>query len=61
MLPHGANNALWPGCGFLDFLPAQATACGPACAFHGGDNDNKSWSSWGGSVLEITAANGTAE
>jgi len=48
-LPHGIDNAMAPGCGYLDFLPATATSCGPACAFHGGINDNKSTSSWGGS------------
>ena len=60
-LPHGVNNAMAPGCGYLDFLPAADTACGPACAFHGGTNDNKSTSSWGGSVLELNNSNGTRE
>ena len=46
-LPHGVNNAMWPGCGYLDFLPATDTVCGPACAFHGGANDNMTSSTWG--------------
>ena len=29
-LPHGVNNAMLPGCGYLDFLPVNATECGPA-------------------------------
>eukprot|EP01052_Picozoa_sp_SAG31_P047737 SAG31_NODE_9688_length_1241_cov_1.491243_1_plen_232_part_10 len=50
-----------PGCGYLDFLPANTTECGPACAFHGGVNDNRSTSSWGGSVIELNSSNGTRE
>lgn len=60
-LPHGVNNAMLPGCGYLDFLPANTSACGPACAFHGGVNDNTSTSSWGGSVIELNSSNGTRE
>jgi hypothetical protein len=60
-LPHGLNNELAPACGYLDFLPAAATSCGPACAFHGGVNDNHSTSSWGGSVIELASPNGTNE
>jgi hypothetical protein len=60
-LPHGVKNSMLPGCGYLDFLAANYTACGPACAFHGGVNDNQSTSSWGGSVIELNSSNGTSE
>ena len=43
-----------PTCELLDFLPAAAsTACGPACAYHGGLNGtDPSWTSWGGQVVQ---------
>ena len=43
-----------PTCELLDFLPAAAsTACGPACAYHGGTNGtDPSWTSWGGQVVQ---------
>ena len=36
-LPFGVGGAMEPGCGYLDLGRAEVTACGPACAFHGGD------------------------
>ena len=51
-LPFGPNNTLSPGCGYLDFLPSPISACGNACAFHGGDGGvDRKTTSWGGSVL----------
>ena len=53
-----ACNKPWtgPSCELLDFLPAAAsTACGPACAYHGGENGtDPSWTSWGGQVVQNT-------
>lgn len=47
----GANTL--PLCSFLDFLPSPVSACGPACAFHGGPSSlDPSWTSWGMSVRE---------
>jgi len=42
-----------PACGFLAFAPSPVSACGPACAFHGGPSSvNTSWASWGMSVRQ---------
>ena len=38
-------------CGQLDFAPAEVSACGPGCAFHGGAGGvDPMTSSWGGNV-----------
>jgi hypothetical protein len=43
-----------PYCSFLDFAPSPVSACGPACAFHGGPSSvDTSWSSWGVSVIQV--------
>ena len=42
------------GCSFLDFAPSPASACGPACVFHGGPSSlNTNWTSWGMSVIAV--------
>jgi hypothetical protein len=46
---HGASDS--NECGQLDFAPAAVSACGPACAFHGGEGGvDVLTSSWGGNV-----------
>ena len=53
-LPFGPNNTLSPGCGYLDFLPSPISACGHACAFHGGDGGvDRKTTPWGDSVVLI--------
>ncbi len=50
-LPFGPDNAMSPGCGYLDFEASPISECGPACAFHGGKGGvDRNVSSWGGSV-----------
>ena len=56
-LPFGVNGAMEPGCGYLDLGRAAVTACGPACAFHGGEGGvDLETTSWGGSVNKDPAS-----
>ena len=46
-----------PACGFLSFKPSPVSACGPACAFHGGPSSlDTAWTSWGMSVALLNGS-----